>query len=77
MNVSERRTALVTAHLMGDEMAMATALSGATEDDLVPLCGALVATTGNMVKVIAEMWGCSPSEAWEAIQNAARTIGAR
>lgn len=72
----DHATAMVTAHLAGDEQAMDAAMDGLTLDDLTPLCGELVATVGNMVRLIAHGWECEPEEAWRVIQHARRETGA-
>lgn len=75
--IGEAARGAVTAHLGGDYDAMVEAVNGAIEapDGASALIGSLVAYTGNMVKVIASIWECEPSSAWEALLAAEREMG--
>lgn len=75
MDVRDMVRGAITATLDDDGEAFQATLQEIRRDQLIEALGVAIATTGNMVKIIAELWETTPQEAWQAIQSARRQMG--
>lgn len=62
----------VTAHLGNIDFDSVLGDESLTEIEQAEFMGIGVAMTGNMIGMIAKMWGCEPQEAWETICKVGR-----
>lgn len=55
---------MVTLHLAGEPLNVDLTL-----EDFAPALGVAVAYVGNMLKLIAVQWDCTPAEVWAVIRH--------